>query len=137
MEFWRIKTYLLCIRCKMRRSQSELFYRKRICLFGPCKNVVLLTRTWWLKNCQITLTIRYFLLTFFLITIIIIYFSDFSIKKMLYEERVKKIHSNYSLIKLFDTDTVFLNTYFFGVSNILFLCITFDSSKRWQYLKKI
>ena len=28
---------------------------------------------------------------------------------MLYEERVKKIDSNYSLIKLFDKDTLFLN----------------------------
>ena len=37
---------------------------------------------------------------------------------MLYEERVKKIDSNYSLIKLFDKDTLFLNIYFFGVSNI-------------------
>ena len=51
---------------------------------------------------------------------IIIYFNfwRFSIKKMLYEERVKKIDSNYSLIKLFDKDTLFLNIYFFGVSNI-------------------
>ena len=32
---------------------------------------------------------------------------------MLYEERVKKIDSNYSLIKLFDKDTLFLNIYFF------------------------
>ena len=32
---------------------------------------------------------------------------------MLYEERVKKIDSNYSLIKLFDKDTLFLNVYFF------------------------
>ena len=34
-------------------------------------------------------------------------------KKMLYEERVQKIDSNYSLIKLFDKDTLFLNVYFF------------------------
>ena len=32
---------------------------------------------------------------------------------MLYEERVKKVDSNYSLIKLFDKDTLFLNIYFF------------------------
>ena len=32
---------------------------------------------------------------------------------MLYEERVKKIDSNYPLIKLFDKDTLFLNIYFF------------------------
>ena len=32
---------------------------------------------------------------------------------MLYEERVRKIDSNYSLIKLFDKDTLFLNIYFF------------------------
>ena len=34
-------------------------------------------------------------------------------KKMLYEERVKKIDSNYLLIKLFDKETLFLNIYFF------------------------
>ena len=32
---------------------------------------------------------------------------------MLYEERVRKIDSNYSLIKLFDKDALFLNIYFF------------------------
>ena len=33
---------------------------------------------------------------------------------MLYEERVKKIDQNYSLIKLSDKDTFLLNIYFFG-----------------------
>ena len=33
---------------------------------------------------------------------------------MLYEERVKKIDYNYSLIKLSDKDTFLLNIYFFG-----------------------
>ena len=32
---------------------------------------------------------------------------------MLYEDRVKKIDSNYSLIKLFDKETLFLNIYLF------------------------
>ena len=32
---------------------------------------------------------------------------------MLYEERVKKIDLNYSLNKLFEKDTLFLNIYFF------------------------
>ena len=53
---------------------------------------------------------------------------------MLYEERVIRIiHWLKFLIKIL----YFLRSIFFGVSNILFPCITFRSSKRWQDLKEI
>ena len=53
---------------------------------------------------------------------------------MLYEERVIRIiHWLKFLMKIL----YFLRSIFFGVSNILFPCITFRSSKRWQDLKEI
>ena len=124
MGFWRVKTDLLYIRFKIRRPQSELFYWKRICLFRSCKNVVLLTRTWWLKNCQITLTTRYFFTDDDNINIFL-NFSDYSIKKWkntkpFLKESIKIIEKLKSLINklyfqiytAFGAFTIFFSVYY-------------------------
>ena len=137
MGFWRVKTDLLYIRCKIRRPQSELFYRKRICLFKSCKNVVLLTRTWWLKNCQITLTIRYFFTDDDNINIFL-NFSDYSIKKWkntkpFLKESIKIIEKLKSSI-----NKLYFQIYTaFGAFTIFFLCTISGNRQLWRDLKEI
>ena len=53
---------------------------------------------------------------------------------MFYEERVKKIDSNYSLIKLFDKDTLLLNIYiFWSIEHFvsMYYIWRFEALTRW------
>ena len=143
MGFWRIKRYLLWIRCQIRSCQSELFYWKRIYLFGACKNVVLLTRT-RSKNCQNypneTIFFTDVTLYNFLMTIIFFNFSNYSIKKW---KNTKSflIDKDYEKIKEFDKQTLFSNIYYFWCFHHFFLVLHLERDRSHKtgekYKKKV